>query len=62
MGVSAKYGFELYREIKEMRQKNDCGLIKYGFEYYKEVNIWLIGSYFFLIHINKASRQFERTK
>ena len=41
MGVSAKYGFELYREIKEMRQKNDGGLIKYGFGQYKEVKeIW----------------------
>ena len=36
MGVSAKYGFELYREIKEMRQKNDGGLIKYSFDSIKK--------------------------
>ena len=41
MRVSTKYGFELYREIKEMWQKNDGGLIKYGFGQYKEVKeIW----------------------
>ena len=32
MGVLTKYGFGLYREIKEMRQKNDGGLTKYGFD------------------------------
>ena len=41
MGVSGKYGFKLYREIKEMGQKNDGGLIKYRFGQYKEVKeIW----------------------
>ena len=41
MGVSAKYRFKLYREIKEMRQKNDGDLIKYGFGQHKEVKeIW----------------------
>ena len=37
MGVSTKYGFGLYREIKEMRQKNDGGLTKYGFGFDKEI-------------------------
>ena len=31
MGGLTKYGFGLYREIKEIRQKNDGGLMKYGF-------------------------------
>ena len=37
MGVSTKYGFGLYIEIKEMRQKNDGGLTKYGFGFNKEI-------------------------
>ena len=37
MGVSMKYGFGLYREIKEIRQKNDGGLTKYGFDFNKEI-------------------------
>ena len=37
MGVLTKYGFGLYREIKEIRQKNDGGLTKYGFGQYKEI-------------------------
>ena len=37
MGVLTKYGFGLYREIKEIRQKNDGGLTKYGFEFNKEI-------------------------
>ena len=37
MGVSTKYGFGLYREIKEIRQKNDGGLTKYGFGFNKEI-------------------------
>ena len=37
MGVSTKYGFGLYREIKDIRQKNDEGLTKYGFEFNKEI-------------------------
>ena len=37
MGASAKYGLDLYREIKEMKQKNDGGLTKYGFGQYEEV-------------------------
>ena len=37
MSVSTKYGFGLYREIKEIRQKNDGGLTKYGFEFNKEI-------------------------
>ena len=37
MGVSTKYGFGLFREIKEMRQKNDGGLTKYGFGFNKEI-------------------------
>ena len=28
MGVLMKYGFELYREIKEIRLRNDGGLTK----------------------------------
>ena len=31
MGVSMKYGFGLYREIKDIRQKIDGGLTKYVF-------------------------------
>ena len=37
MGVSTKYGFGLYREIKEMKQKNDGVLTKYGFGFNKEI-------------------------
>ena len=37
MGVLTKYGFGLYREIKEMRQKNDGGLTKYGFGFDKVI-------------------------
>ena len=37
MGVLTKYGFWLYREIKEIRQKNDGGLTKYGFGFNKEI-------------------------
>ena len=37
MGVLTKYGFGLYREIKEIRQKNDGGLTKYGFGFNKEI-------------------------
>ena len=37
MGVSMKYGFGLYREIKDIRQKNDGGLTKYGFYFNKEI-------------------------
>ena len=37
MGVSTKYGFGLFREIKEMRQKNDGGLTKYGFGLNKKI-------------------------
>ena len=37
MGVSTKYGFGLYIEIKETRQKNDGGLTKYGFGLNKEI-------------------------
>ena len=37
MGASAKYGLDLYREIKEMKQKNDGGLTKYVFGQYEEV-------------------------
>ena len=37
MGVLTKYGFGLYIEIKEMRQKNDGGLTKYGFGFNKEI-------------------------
>ena len=37
MGVSTKYGFGLYREIKEIRQKNDGSLTKYGFGFNKEI-------------------------
>ena len=36
MGVSTKYGFGLYREIKEIRQKNDGGLTKYRFGFRSE--------------------------
>ena len=36
MDVLTKYGFE-YREIKEIRQKNDGGLTKYGFGFNKEI-------------------------
>ena len=32
MGISIKYGFGLYREIEDIRQKNDRGLTKYGFD------------------------------
>ena len=32
-----KYGFGLYREIKDIRQKDDGGLVKYGFEFNKEI-------------------------
>ena len=37
MGVSMKYEFGLYREKKDIRQKNDGGLTKYGFEFNKEI-------------------------
>ena len=37
MVVSTKYGFGLYREIKDIRQKNDGGLTKYGFDFNKEI-------------------------
>ena len=37
MGVSMKYGFGIYREKKDIRQKNDGGPIKYGFEFNKEI-------------------------
>ena len=37
MGVSTKYGFGLYREIKDIRQKNDRGLTKNGFDFNKEI-------------------------
>ena len=37
MGVLKKYEFGLYREIKEIRQKNDEGLTKYGFEFNKAI-------------------------
>ena len=37
MGFSTKYGFRLFSEIKEMRQKNDGGLTKYGFDFNKEI-------------------------
>ena len=37
MGFSTKYGFRLFSEIKEMRQKNDGGLTKYGFGFNKKI-------------------------
>ena len=37
MGVLTKYGFGLYREIKDIRQKIDGGLTKYGFDFNKEI-------------------------
>ena len=37
MGVLTKYGFGLYKEIIEIRQKNDGGLKKYGFGFNKEM-------------------------
>ena len=37
MGVSMKYGFGIYREKKDIRQKNNGGLTKYGFEFNKEI-------------------------
>ena len=37
MSVSTKYGFGLYREIKEIRQKNDGRLTKYSFGFNKEI-------------------------
>ena len=37
MGVSTKCGFGLYRKIKEIRQKNNGGLMKYGFGLNKEI-------------------------
>ena len=41
MGASAKYGLDLYREIKEMKQKNERGLTKYRFGQYEEKKqIW----------------------
>ena len=41
MGASAKYGLDLYREIKEMKQKNKRGLTKYRFGQYEEKKeIW----------------------
>ena len=32
-----KYGFGIYREKKDIRQKNDGGLTKYGFGFNKEM-------------------------
>ena len=41
MGASAKHGLDLYREIKEMKQKNEMGLTKYRFGQYEEKKeIW----------------------
>ena len=37
MGVSMKYEFGLYREKKDIRQKNDGGLPKYGFEFNQKI-------------------------
>ena len=37
MGVLTKYGFGLYREMKEIRQKNEGGLMKFGFGLNKEI-------------------------
>ena len=37
MGVLTKYGFGLYREMKEKRQKNDGRLTNYGFGFNKEI-------------------------
>ena len=39
MGISTKYGFAFYREIKDIRQKIDGGLTKYGFDFNKEKRI-----------------------
>ena len=43
MGVSMNYGFGLYREKKDLRQKNDGGLPKYGFEFNQEIKGFGIG-------------------
>ena len=40
MGVSTQYKFGIYREIKEIRQKNDGGLTKYAFGFNRNKRIW----------------------
>ena len=59
MGGQTKYGFGLYREIKEMKQKNDGGLTKYGFGFNKEIKefgadkLWVFQQSMDLICIEK---------